>query len=71
VNVHDPAARSESNVTPNTALFRVTDVATRLGISTRSVWRLIAANKVDVVRIGRSVRIRPDAIEKLISKGGC
>jgi excisionase family DNA binding protein len=42
------------------------DVANFLQVSVRTVQRLIDDKKLSVVRIGRSVRIHPDALKTLI-----
>jgi excisionase family DNA binding protein len=51
-------------------LYRVPEVAEMLSISPKLVWKLVAERKqIDVVRIGRSVRIPAESIEKLIERG--
>lgn len=42
------------------------EAVTRLNVSLRSLDELIAKGDLPVVRLGRSVRIRPSAIEYLI-----
>jgi excisionase family DNA binding protein len=39
-------------------------------VSQRTVRRLIASGSIDTIRIGRSVRIRDQDIEKLIQNAG-
>jgi excisionase family DNA binding protein len=51
-------------------LFTVPDAATILNVSERTVRRLIASGTIRAVRIGRSVRLRPRDIERLIADGG-
>jgi excisionase family DNA binding protein len=41
----------------------------RLNISAKTTWKMVYSRRVDVVRIGRSVRIPQDAIDKLIDDG--
>jgi excisionase family DNA binding protein len=53
-----PASRS--------SLLRVEAVATRLAVSTRHVRRLIAAGDLPVHRIGRSVRVAEEDLERLL-----
>lgn len=45
------------------------DCAVRMHISVKTAWRMVYARKVDVIRIGRSVRIPDDSIDKLIDDG--
>jgi excisionase family DNA binding protein len=52
-----------------TRLLKVPEVALRLNISEKTTWKMVYARRVDVVRIGRSVRIPENAIEKLIDDG--
>lgn len=46
-------------------LLTAKEVAMILHVSERTVRRLISEKRLRVVRIGRSVRIRPDALEDL------
>ena len=46
-------------------LLTVRQVAEHFQVSERTVRRLIAEGRLGVVRIGRSVRIRPDALDDL------
>jgi excisionase family DNA binding protein len=59
---------SEPNLPPPTAtsLLTATEVAQKLKLSVRSVRRLIADGRLPVARLGRSVRIRPEALAALI-----
>lgn len=52
------------------ALLSRGDAARRLNISERLLWRLTQRGSIPCVRLGRSVRYCPKAIEKLIEKGG-
>jgi excisionase family DNA binding protein len=47
-------------------LLTVGQVAERLQISPRTVWRLIHDGRLPAVRIGRAVRLHPDAVAALI-----
>jgi excisionase family DNA binding protein len=49
-------------------LLTAAEVADRLNISLRTVRRLIKNGMLPIVRIGRSVRIRPEALAALIGK---
>jgi len=47
-------------------LLTVSEAATILHVSTKTVRRLIARRELDGVRIGRSLRLRPEDISDLI-----
>jgi excisionase family DNA binding protein len=47
-------------------LARVPETAQMLDLSAKKVWAMVAAREIETVRIGRSVRIPLEAIEKLI-----
>jgi excisionase family DNA binding protein len=50
-------------------LLTAAEVAEILNVSLRSVRRLIKVGKLPIVHVGRSVRIRPEALEALIDGG--
>jgi excisionase family DNA binding protein len=50
-------------------LLTVEQVAERLQISERSVWRWITEDVLPVVRLGRAVRVRPADLRRLIEIG--
>jgi excisionase family DNA binding protein len=52
--------------TSRRSLLTADEVAEILNVSTRSVRRLIKDGKLPIVRVGRAVRIRPEALETLI-----
>lgn len=52
-----------------TRLLTVPQAALRMSISEKTTWKMVYGRKVAVVRIGRSVRIKEDSIEKLIDDG--
>lgn len=52
--------------TSRTPLLTAAEVARRLNTSLRSVRRMIADGRLPVVRLGRMVRVRPEALEALI-----
>ena len=52
-----------------TRLLTVPEAAARLHISQKTTWKMVYGRKVAVVRIGRSVRIREDSVDKLIEDG--
>lgn len=52
-----------------TKLMKVPEVAELLNISQKATWSMIYRREIDVVRIGRSVRIPLGAIDQLIERG--
>lgn len=50
-------------------LLKVPEAAARLNISVKTTWKMVYGRQLDVVRIGRSVRIPEDAIDRLIDDG--
>lgn len=52
-----------------TRLLTVPQAALRMSISEKTTWKMVYGRKVAVVRIGRSVRIKEDSIDKLIDDG--
>jgi excisionase family DNA binding protein len=50
-------------------LFKVPEAAEVMNVSRKTVWAHIAARRIEVVRIGRAVRIPLHAIERLIEEG--
>jgi|GraSoiStandDraft_16_1057320.scaffolds.fasta_scaffold653047_1 excisionase family DNA binding protein len=49
-----------------TRLLTADEAAEILNVSLRTVRRLIAQQKLSIVRVGRAVRIRPEALNALI-----
>jgi excisionase family DNA binding protein len=47
-------------------LMTVDEAAELLQLSTRQTWRLIADGRLQVKRLGRSVRVTPEAIAALL-----
>ena len=62
--VAGPATRNLQIPTP---LLTIGEVAAVFRISPKTVRRMIGRGKLGVVRIGRSVRIRKEQVERLIS----
>jgi excisionase family DNA binding protein len=50
-------------------LLNVTEAADRLGLSTATVRAWIWKREIEVVRLGRSVRIKEETLEDLIERG--
>lgn len=47
--------------------YTVSEVATHLKVSVPAVYRWISEGKIEVVRMGRSVRITQTALDKFIA----
>ena len=47
-------------------LLTVAEAAWHLNVSEKTVRRMIVAGNADIIRIGRSIRINPEVIEKII-----
>ena len=52
-----------------TKLMKVPEAAELLNISQKAIWAMIYRREIDVVRIGRSVRIPLTAIDELVERG--
>jgi excisionase family DNA binding protein len=52
-----------------TKLLRVPKAAELLNINQKATWAMIYRREIDVVRIGRSVRIPLSALDELIERG--
>jgi len=48
----------------------VRDVANTLRVSTRTVWRLLAAGHLDRVKAGRATRVPTSSVRAFIANGG-
>lgn len=55
------------SLTDTTMLLNLDEVAKQLRCNRRSVERQIATNQLDVVRIGRAVRVERRALEAFIA----
>jgi excisionase family DNA binding protein len=51
-------------------LLTVVETAAILNVSVRTIRRLIASGAIPAISIGRSVRVRPRVVGRLIAKGG-
>lgn len=56
----------KSMTTPE-RLLTVAETAKRLNLSEKSVYRLIKARKLPVIRCGHALRIHPDDLENFIN----
>jgi excisionase family DNA binding protein len=52
-----------------TKLLRIPEAAELLNMSQKTIWAMIYRRDIDVVRIGRSVRIPITAIDRLVERG--
>ncbi len=61
-------AELDPNALPIQGLLALAQVATRLQISRVTCWRLHAERGLRVVKIGRSIRVRPADLEAWLEK---
>ena len=52
------------------SLWTVVDVAKHLNIQQKKVWLLVRTENIPYVRIGRSLRFRPESIRAWVDAGG-
>ena len=50
-------------------LCKVPEVAETLNVSDKLIWKMIASGQLEVVRIGRSVRIKMETVDCLMEHG--
>jgi excisionase family DNA binding protein len=50
-------------------LMTVLQVAERLGLKPATIRKMIFQRRIPIVRIGRSVRFKPEDIEKIVREG--
>ena len=62
----EPTSEPHPHAEFQASLLTVEQVAGFLSLSERTVRRLVKGNKLPIVRIGRSVRIRPPTLAALI-----
>jgi excisionase family DNA binding protein len=63
-----PRSNPDHSGTSRTPLLTASEVAAILNISERTVRRMTADGRLAIVRIGRSVRIRPEVLTTLIGE---
>lgn len=51
-------------------LLTVAQTARELNCSPRTVWRLIGAAELRVIRLGKAVRVTRESIEEFVGRGG-
>lgn len=62
--------RNERNRDGSAKLLRPRDVAELLGVSTRTVQRLLRRGVLVEVRIGRATRVKADSVQAFVDAGG-
>ena len=50
-------------------LLKVKESASQLAVSDRTMWAWIYERKLEIVRLGRAVRIKQSTIDRLIEQG--
>ncbi|MBC9734487.1 helix-turn-helix domain-containing protein [Nocardioides sp. zg-578] len=51
-------------------LISVPEVATWLGCSPKSVWRMLAEDKLAKVKVGARTLVTPESVDDYIARGG-
>ena len=64
-----PDGASAISASTKSALLRIDEVAAILTVSSKTIRRLVARGDLRAIRIGRSVRIHPSEIDRLIAAG--
>lgn len=59
----------QKNTTAPDRLLRSIEVASKLGISQRLVWRLRASGKLPAVQLGGATRFRLSDVQRLMDSG--
>ena len=49
-------------------LMNVYEVARYLGVSTRTVFRLVSRGELEAVRVGKLLRFRPEDVERFVKR---
>ena len=49
--------------------YSITEVATSLGLSPSSIWKLIALNKLKAIRVGRRTVVPRSELDRVLSNG--
>lgn len=55
-------------MTENPRFLTVAEVAAQVRVSKMTVYRLVHSGELEAVRVGRSFRVREDAVQALIEK---
>ena len=55
---------------PDTRYLTIRQTATHLNCAPRTIWRLIGAAELRVIRLGKAVRVTRDSIEEFVGRGG-
>ena len=59
--------RETMEINSHVQLFRITEIGTRLALSRSSVYREIEAGNLHAVRIGKSLRVSSDELDRYIA----
>jgi excisionase family DNA binding protein len=54
---------------PPAKLLKVPEAAAMLALSQKTVWQWIGERRIEVVRLGRAVRVPVSEIERLVEQG--
>jgi len=67
----DPARHRNfaTRLLPRDRLLTAVDVSQRLGVSAATVYRLTSSGKLPCIRIGASIRVRPETLEAYLAAG--
>jgi excisionase family DNA binding protein len=49
-------------------LYRVPEVAEMLSVSSKLIWKMVAMRELEVVRLGRAVRVAAVSVDELVNK---
>jgi excisionase family DNA binding protein len=55
---------------PARRLWTIKETASALGVSPRTVWRLVGTGALKSTRLGRCVRVVANSVDELIERGG-
>jgi excisionase family DNA binding protein len=50
-------------------LYRVPEVADMLSVSSKLIWKMVAMRELEVVRLGRAVRISAHSVDDCLARG--
>lgn len=63
------AAKERKLIMPPAKLVKVPEAAEMLALSQKTIWQWIGERRIEVVRLGRAVRVPLSEIERLIEAG--
>jgi len=65
-----PQGNIKTNPSPARRLWTIRETSNILGVSTRSVWRLVSSGDLKSARLGRCVRVVASSVDEFIERGG-